>query len=201
MANHISDLLSKYHEPCIINMSGNGDPFASLIYRPLIIKTIPNDNHDYRMLTNGLLFEKLLKKTAIYPYITEYNISVDAGNKATYERVRLGGKWENLDGNLRWLKQNVNKKICLNFCLQNDNWTSLLDFENLLKELDIWGWITPLEDWGTWDKETFQRKNVLDPEHTHNKKCLDMLARLSYEKLNFQPALKRIIAQVDKETV
>jgi len=193
MAEHVSKLLSQYKEPCIINMSGNGDPFASLIYRPLILKTQPNENHDYRMMTNGLLLEKLLLKTSIYPHITEYNISVDAGNKTTYERVRLGGKWSVLLRNLKWLKKNVNKKITLNFVLQNDNWPSLKDFESLLEELDIYGWITKLEDWGTWPKDKFIRNNVLQIAHPNYHTCMKILKGIKYHKLNFQPSLKTLI--------
>lgn len=193
MSNHISEMLSKYDQPCIINMSGNGDPFASLVYRPLIIRTEPNEKHEYRMMTNGLLLKKLLHKTKIYPSISEYNISVDAGNRSTYERVRLGGKWETLIENIQWLKQNVNKKITLNFVLQNDNWTSLRDFEQLLEDMDIWGWITRLEDWGTWQGKQFIKHNVLDPNHGNYIKCMNILKSLSYNKLNLQPSLKKLI--------
>jgi MoaA/NifB/PqqE/SkfB family radical SAM enzyme len=193
MAKHITKMINAYDKPCVINMSGNGDPFASAIYRPLIMETSPHQNHDYRIMTNGLLLKKLLHKTSIHNNISEYNISVDAGNKSTYERVRLGGRWGSLVDNVTWLKRNVNKKITLNFVLQNDNWTSLKDFETLLEDTDIWGWITKLEDWGTWNKNQFNRNNVLDPKHENYRRCLGVLKSLSYDKLNFQPSLKKMI--------
>jgi MoaA/NifB/PqqE/SkfB family radical SAM enzyme len=198
MANHISEMLSNYDKHCLINMSGNGDPFASLVYRPLILNTEPNTKHEYRMMTNGLLLKKLLHKTKILPSIKEYNISVDAGNRSTYERVRLGGTWDVLVDNLRWLKQNVNKKITLNFVLQNDNWTSLRDFQQLLEELDIWGWITRLEDWGTWQGPKFKINNVLDASHPNHQQCMKVLESLNYQKLNYQPSLKKLI---DKHSI
>jgi len=193
MAKHITKMINAYDKPCVINMSGNGDPFASAIYRPLIMETSPHQNHDYRIMTNGLLLKKLLHKTSIHNNISEFNISVDAGNKSTYERVRLGGRWDSLVDNVSWLKRNVNKKITLNFVLQNDNWTSLKDFETLLEDTDIWGWITKLEDWGTWNKNQFNRNNVLDPKHENYRRCLGVLKSLSYDKLNFQPSLKKMI--------
>ena len=198
MSKHISKLLSDYDQRCVINMSGNGDPFASLVYRPLILNTEPNPKHNYRMMTNGLLLKKLLMKTKIFPSIGEYNISVDAGNKSTYERVRLGGSWEVLVDNLRWLKENVKKKITLNFVLQNDNWTSLRDFQELLEQHDIWGWITRLEDWGTWDQREFKKNNVLDPEHENYHRCMKILTTLDFEQLNYQPSLKKLIDKYAK---
>ena len=193
MSTHISRMLSEYDQHCIINMSGNGDPFASLIYRPLIINTVPNKKHQYRMMSNGLLLKKLLPKTNILPSITEYHISVDAGNKSTYEKVRLGGKWDTLVDNLKWLKQNTNKMISLNFVLQNDNWASLRDFEALLIELDIWGWMTRVEDWGTWQGEQFRQHNVLGEYHPNHEKCMEILSSLTYQKLRFQPSLEKLI--------
>jgi MoaA/NifB/PqqE/SkfB family radical SAM enzyme len=193
MSAHISQMLTNYDEHCIINMSGNGDPFASLVYRPLILNTEPNVKHSYRIMTNGLLLKKLLPKTNILPSITEYNISVDAGNKSTYEKVRLGGQWETLIENLQWLKQNVDKKITLNFVLQNENWNNLHDFENLIKELDVWSNISALEDWGTWQKEQFRKHNVLDKEHINYHNCMEMLSALSYNKINFQGPIENLI--------
>lgn len=189
-SNHISRLLSEYEEPCTINMSGNGDPFASMIYRPLILKTKPLPNHEYRFMTNGLLLKKLLPKTSIFPVIHEYNISVDAGNKQTYEKVRLGGKWEILTDNIKWLTENVDQRIYINFVVQKDNWQSLLDFEQWISGLGINGRLTRLEDWATFD---FTKNNVLDEKHPEYHDCMNTLKKLSYNKLIFQNSLDKML--------
>lgn len=191
ISKHITKLISNFNHPATINMSGNGDPFSSMVYRPIILHTVPNILHQYRIMTNGLLLKKILPKTSIFERICEFNISVDAGDKETYEKVRLGGNWEILIDNLKWLKQNTNVRISLNYVLQNENFQSLLAFENLLKELDIYGFVTKIEDWGTFSN--FNQQNILDKTHPNFKKCMDICKQVSFDKLIFQPELKNFI--------
>ena len=141
-------------------------------------------------MTNGLLLKKLLPKTSIFPVIHEYNISVDAGNKQTYEKVRLGGKWEILTDNIKWLTENVDQRIYITFVVQKDNWQSLLDFEQWISGLGINGRLTRLEDWATFD---FTKNNVLDEKHPEYHDCMNTLKKLSYNKLIFQNSLDKML--------
>lgn len=191
ISKHITKLLSNFHHPATINMSGNGDTFSSMVYRPIILNTVPNILHQYRIMTNGLLLKKILPKTSIFGRICEFNISVDAGEKETYEKVRLGGKWEILIDNLKWLKQNTSVKISLNYVLQNKNFQSLLAFEKLLERLDVYGFVSKIEDWGTFSN--FDQQNVLNKTHQNFKNCMDICKKISFAKLIFQPELKDLI--------
>jgi MoaA/NifB/PqqE/SkfB family radical SAM enzyme len=162
-ANHIVKLLEKFDKPSTITMSGNGDPFASLIYRPLLMSIKPNNKHRYKIMTNGLLLKKLLTKSSIYNNIQEYSISVDAGDAETYEKVRLKGKWNILLENLNFLKQkliNKNKLVNLNFCLHKENLKSLLNFVELVEKYQWNGNIQSIEDWST--IKNFDYQNVLN---------------------------------------
>ena len=141
-------------------------------------------------MTNGLLLKKLLPKTSIFSVIHEYNISVDAGNKQTYEKVRLGGKWEILIDNVKWLTENVDQRIYINFVVQKDNWKSLLDFEEWISALGVNGRLTRLEDWATFD---FTKNNVLDEKHPEYHDCMKALKKLSYNKLIFQNSLDKML--------
>lgn len=191
ISKHITKLISNFNHPATINMSGNGDPFSSMVYRPIILNTVPNTLHQYRIMTNGLLLKKMLPKTSIFERICEFNISVDAGDKDTYEKVRLGGKWEILIDNLKWLKQNTSVKISLNYVLQDGNFQSLLAFEKLLEELDVYGFVSKIEDWGTFSD--FDQQNVLNKTHQNFKNCMDICKKISFAKLIFQPELKDFI--------
>ena len=181
-------MLDGFDKPATVAMSGNGDPFASLIYRPLLMSIKPRDKHRYRIMTNGLLLKKLLNKTSIYNNIEEYSISIDAGDAKTYEKVRLRGKWDNLLENLNFLKEELkdkNKFVNLNFCLHKENLSSLLNFVKLVEKYEWQGNIHSIEDWST--IKDFNQQNILDSNH--------VLFDETVKKLKIASNSKRIILQ------
>jgi MoaA/NifB/PqqE/SkfB family radical SAM enzyme len=163
------DLINKFDSPIEIMMSGNGDPFASLIYRPLLLGMEPKQNINIRFLTNGLLLKKLMPKMSIKQSIRHLDISIDAGDRETYERVRLGGKWETLIENLDYVKHNMDCEVTLKFVLQRDNLASLDNFVSLVERYQFRGNIIPIEDWGTLGN--FSAHNIFDTSH-HDHKVL-----------------------------
>ena len=154
-------------------MSGNGDPFASLIYRPLLLNMEPKDNIQIRMLTNALMLKKVMPKTKIKESIRHLDISIDAGDKETYERLRLGGKWEVLLDNLDYVKQEFDCEVTLKFVLQRDNIDSVENFVELVERYGFRGNIMPLEDWGT--MKNFSDHSVMNPAHPMNAKANKLL--------------------------
>jgi len=166
MSEHISKLISKFDHACTINMSGNGDPFASLIYRKFLMSVEPNVKHRYNLLTNGLLLKKLLSKTKIFKNIDKIDISIDAGDKDTYEKVRKGGSWSVLIDNLDYLKSlDLDININLNMVVQIENYHSIKHFEALLLKYGWFGRISRLEDWSTFNKTQWQWRNISDKSH------------------------------------
>ena len=152
-AQHIRRLLEEFTEPCHIVMSGNGDPLASAIMRPLIREFRPAANQTIRLFTNGLLLKKQLDDSPILNNITQYFISIDAGSADVYERVRLGGQWSQLIANLTWLQDTVRRtgaEVLLKFVLQQDNYQDMQNFCQLCVNMGFSGVINRLEDWGTW---------------------------------------------------
>jgi len=184
-SNHIVKLLEKFDHRCIVTMSGNGDPFASLIYRPILMNIIPNTKHIFKIMTNGLLLKKLLKKTSIYNNIEQYSISVDAGDAKTYERVRVRGSWKVLIENLNFLKSELvnNKSVNLNFCLHKENLDSLENFIELINRYEWIGTIQPLEDWGF--IKDFDEQNILDKKHSLFTTAIKKLKAISANKRVF----------------
>ena len=160
---HLVKLINKFDHPMEIMMSGNGDPLASLIYRPLLLEMEPRDNIKIRMLTNGLLLKKLLPSMKIKQSIKYLDISMDAGDKETYEVVRLGGSWKVLLDNLDYIKEHVDAEVTLKFVFQKRNLDSLDNFVKLLEKYQFLGNVTPLEDWNS--MPDFAEHDILNPEH------------------------------------
>lgn len=174
IARHLVNLINGFDRPLEIMMSGNGDPFASLIYRPLLLAMEPKENIHLRLLTNGLLLKKLMPKMKVIKNIDNLDISVDAGDKETYERVRLGGRWETLIENLDYVKDSLETTVTLKFVLQKDNLASLDNFVVLLERYQFAGNIMPIEDWGA--MADFQSANIFSeshPDYTIMKKKLE----------------------------
>lgn len=168
--NHIVDLLQRFDQPCQIVMSGNGDPLASAIMRPLIHRYQPRDNHRIRLFTNGLLLKKQLTDSPIRNHINQYFISIDAGSALVYERVRLGGSWDRLIENFDWLRDQVSQQpasVLLMMVVQQQNYHDIPNFCELVIRYGFAGSITYLEDWGTWTDFAAQDVigNTAHPEH------------------------------------
>lgn len=150
---HLMGLLDKFSHPCHVVMSGNGDPLASHIMRPLIQEFYPRSTQTFRLFTNGLLLKKQLEKSAILPNITQYFISIDAGSSDVYHDVRRPGKWEVLMTNLDYLRSVIDHtgaEVLLTFVLQQANWHDIDNFIDLCQSYRFRGVINRLEDWGTW---------------------------------------------------
>jgi len=87
-------------------IAGNGEVFFSKIYRKLIFnKNLLGDNPQIglELLSNGILFtkENFERLEPLYKSIS-LNVSIDAGSKETYEKLRRNGKWEKLVENMRY---------------------------------------------------------------------------------------------------
>jgi MoaA/NifB/PqqE/SkfB family radical SAM enzyme len=184
--NHFLSLLDKFPHPLELTMCGNGDPIASLIFRPLILHWMPKINQTVKLFTNGLLMKKILPKSSIYPHINKYQISVDAGSKEVYENVRRPGKFEILQENLEWLSKNIEPNITVHlmFCLQKSNASDIINFSNMCQQYGCVGNISKLDNWATFDN--FNDHDVVD-NTSHP------LHKIAFEQLNEVKTLPHIL--------
>jgi MoaA/NifB/PqqE/SkfB family radical SAM enzyme len=194
--NKIITWLEKFEHPIHIVLSGNGDPLASNIIRPLIRNYQPKPGQTFRLFTNGLLMKKQLEDSDLLPFITEFSISVDAGSKEVYEDVRRPGKWETLLENLDFIKNKdviKNKRAWLNFVVQKNNYFDLYNFANLCEKYKFKGMITRLDDWMSWEGQ-FHTHEVLNKAHPEHAQCIDILKNLENNpNLMFLPIIKDIL--------
>lgn len=193
---HLRQLLEEFTEPCHIVMSGNGDPLASSIMRPLIREFKPRATQTIRLFTNGLLLEKQLADAPILSHITQYFISIDAGSAGVYEQVRRGGQWDNLVSNLTWLKNNTKAEVLLMFVLQQSNYTDMHNFCELCEQFGFNGVINRLEDWGTW--HNFDEHDVIgNTSHSKHTLAINQLQSVYqrwHQRIQFNSSLIKLCA-------
>lgn len=186
--NHMVDLLEEFDQPCRVVMSGNGDPLASAIMRPLIHRWRPRPNHSIRLFTNGLLLKKQLADSPVRAHVAEYFISIDAGSAPVYERVRLGGSWDRLLENFDWLREQVAQKparVLLILVVQRENYQDVNNFCQLVNHYGFTGSITYLEDWGTWSD--FPNQDVIgNQQHPEHEAAVQAL-RQAYQMFKNSP--------------
>lgn len=202
--------LEKFEHPIQIVLSGNGDPLASHIVRPLIRTYIPKTTQQFKLQTNGLLIKKQLRDSPILPSISHFSISVDAGSKLVYEDVRRPGKWSVLLENFDFLRDNNKSSItALSFCLQQKNYRDLLNFIELCNEYNFWGFVHQLDDWGTWNSVpnetpdtwtilngTYLDQNVLSPGHPEYQECMEVIREANTQrknKVNFSAVIQSLL--------
>ena len=163
LADKVNDWLHDYRHPIQVHMGSDGDPFASHVYRYFMEQTPERDNIKYSILTNALMFKDFHTKI---PYVInnlqELGVSIDGASKQTYEKLRLGGKWDKVNEGLECiseLKQKHNFRFILHFVVQKDNYHEM---EKIIDLGEQYGadrvWLNKIEDWGTIDD--FRTQNI-----------------------------------------
>lgn len=159
-------------------LSGSADPFFSKSFRQFLLNfnkaKFPRLSRIH-LHTNGILWTKPLwdKMKNIHSYVSTCEISIDAATKETYENsVRLGGNWETLVDNLRFVIQipTINDYI-FSFVVQNTNYKEMYMFWKFIQDLNsenkkkITIFFNRVINWGTFSDEEYKIKNVSDPDH------------------------------------
>ena len=152
LADKINDWLHNYEHPIQVHIGSDGDPFASHVYRYFMEQTPERENIKYSILTNGLMFREFHTRV---PYVInnlrELGVSIDGATKATYEKLRLGGKWDKINENLECiaeLKQRHNFRFILHFVVQKDNYHEMEDIILLGRKYNADRvWLNKMEDW------------------------------------------------------
>ena len=151
LANKINDWLRTITHPVKVHIGSDGDPFASHVYRHFMTHTPVRENIKYSLLTNGLMFQDFANKVPhIIENLDELGVSIDGASKETYEKLRLGGRWEKILENFEFIKKNKNYPVNLHMVVQTQNWNEmklmldLADFYNFDKV-----YFNQIEDWNT----------------------------------------------------
>jgi sulfatase maturation enzyme AslB (radical SAM superfamily) len=181
----INFINEKYAHDCRkITITGSGDPFASKSFRRFLFNFNPNQWTKLKkvyLVTNGILFTKKIwdKMKNVQPYITEVEISIDAGTKDTYEnKTRLGGNWDVLIENLKFVsKIDTIKNLRISFVVQTDNYKEMARgayiastlFKDRIKNSGLYENTTlyfgRIAQWGHMSYHDIKQKDVANPSH------------------------------------
>jgi MoaA/NifB/PqqE/SkfB family radical SAM enzyme len=192
---HFLRLLQDFDQALTIVLIGNGDPLASTVMRPVVLNWRPKPHQRVVLFTNGLLMKKLLPQSSILPHISEFQISVDAGTAAVYEKVRRPGRFDVLTENLEWLVQNRPDpaSVVLKFTMGAANAKDLVNFSQMCKTYGFRGQVTKLDDWNTFDD--FASEAVLDhDDHPLHAVAVEQIRTVaSHAHMWLSPTLKKLI--------
>jgi len=156
LADRVNDWLHDYEHPIQVHIGSDGDPFASHVYRHFMEQTPERDNIKYSILTNGLMFKEFHARVPhVINNLNELGVSIDGATKDTYEKLRLGGKWDKIIEGLESIaeqKQKNNFTFILHFVVQKENYREM---ETIIDLGEQYGadrvWLNKIEDWGTMD--------------------------------------------------
>lgn len=167
-----------------ISASGHGDPFASPYMMDLLSKLQPQ-NPDFKIMleTNGVFFDE--EHWERIKHLGKYNLQVvltsNSFNKFTYEHISLGGNYEKLMHNLKFIKT-LKESGAINtytssFVIQDRNFREIPSFID--RSLNEFGFdnvvLKPVYQWGTMPEKTFWFKDVLNPKHPYHKEYLEIM--------------------------
>jgi pyruvate-formate lyase-activating enzyme len=210
---------NNYAENCRkITITGSGDPFASKSFRKFLFNFNPKKWPNLRtiyIVSNGILFTQKnwdLMKDA-QPYATDVEISIDAGTKDTYEnKTRLGGKWEVLLENLKFISTiKTIKHLRISFIVQKDNYKEMYAATKLMCELFKERISTSvlyeattiffgrIAQWNHMTKEETFNKDVANPNHSEHEQFIQELKKaysLSH-KIHIQSNLTELLDEQD----
>jgi sulfatase maturation enzyme AslB (radical SAM superfamily) len=190
----LKQIIDKPHDQKImIGFDGTGEVFHSTIYREIFesesffsnLEQWPNITFLFK--TNGVMMtEKIQKRYAhLFKRMESISISIDAGNKESYDKVRLGGHWDLLWKNIDYLHETCFNPDSLDsqdwswqLILQEDNYESIPELIKLARSYTkripavV---ISPLINWGTFSAEEFAKKAVWQPTSEKYQHLLEIL--------------------------
>ena len=181
LADRINEWLLDYPHPLQVHIGSDGDPFASHVYRHFMAHTPERDNIKYSILTNGLMFKEFHTRV---PYVIrnlqELGVSIDGASKATYERLRLGGRWDKIVEGLECMaeqKQRHGFRFILHFVVQRDNYHEMEAMIDLGRRYGADRvWLNRITDWQT--LPDFHQHDVAAPTHPEHGRFREHFSRI-----------------------
>ena len=191
IAEHLARLINNHDHWIKFTLSGDGDPFASLIYRHLMsLLNLNNNTVEIELITNGMLMKAHWHKLeGIHKKIVRTKVSFDAGTEFTYGVTRRGGDWnkllENVEFLVKWKQKTYSDMtITANFVVQTANYEDMPRYVELCDELGVDEInFQKIVDWGTFTN--FDTEAVWKESHLEHKFFLNILRSLNNSKINY----------------
>jgi MoaA/NifB/PqqE/SkfB family radical SAM enzyme len=155
-----------------LHTSTSGELFAS----PLLlsfVNSIPVDDFPNLALciqTNGLMAERNWHKLGpMQSHVKKITVTSDAARPATYEKLRRGGRWPDIQQALKWIsekKKENGMQLHMRMVVQHSNYQEIPEFyeQAMLLGADEIEYAR-LFNWATYSTEEFQHHDVFNPAH------------------------------------
>jgi organic radical activating enzyme len=164
IVEHMAGMIERHNHWVKFTLSGDGDPFASLIYRQLLSKlNVAGKQVEIEIVTNGIMAEAHWDKmSGIHKNVVRFKISFDAASEQVYNITRKGGNWDKLISGAKymtkWKQKNYSDMaMTANFVVQQANYKDMVKY---VKLCDALGFdeinFQKIVDWGTFDNFTQQ---------------------------------------------
>ena len=170
----------------MIHIAGDGDAFSSQFYDRVIRSTdwdrFPKLKIGFQ--TNGIaLTEKKWNGLPenVRSRVGYVGISIDGATAPTYEKLRLGGKFDSLIKNIKFLASMPDKKtygfpLNLNMIVQAQNYHEIVALVELGKSCGVDNVsFTYIRDWGTFPEGEYEQHAVHLPKHPEHMRLLEVL--------------------------
>lgn len=170
-----------------IYITGSGDPFVSVAFKNFLknFNSLKWPNLEkIHLHTNATKWNQKMWNSMqkIHRYVKTCEISIDAATKETYEnKVRIGGKWDELMQNLNFIsKIKTLKLVKVSFVVQSKNYKEMETFYNLM--LSIFKskaniFFGKINNWGTYTDEEFKEIKIWDKNHPNYNEFINEINR------------------------
>lgn len=187
IVDHIAKLIEQHTQWIKFSLSGDGDPFASLIYRDLLSKlNVTGKQVEIEIITNGILAKAHWHKmSGIHQNVVRFKVSFDAGSEQVYNVTRRGGDWNKLLDSCRfmskWKQKNYSSMVLTaNFVVQTANYRDMTAYVELCDQLGFDEInFQAVNDWGTF--ANFKQHAVWESSHPEHG---EFLKQLQHPSLN-----------------
>lgn len=177
----------------LIHIAGDGDPFASQFYHYILNNTdwdkFPLLKIRFQTNGNALTPKKWNSLPAsVKAKVNEIGISIDGATPDTYNRLRLGGDFDDLVKNIEFLSKMPERaqqdiKLNLNMIVQNGNYKEMLPLIDLGES---WGVdlisFTYLSNWGTFTQDTYLKEAIHLPSHPDHLEFLKIINQPKFKE-------------------
>jgi len=149
-----------------IRLMGDGEVFAIPEMREFLFHFDSGKYPEtaFAFITNGILLTPEFYQKISHLKIDCVIVSIDASTKETYEKIRIGGKWEVLMRNLEFLvnkyREGIIHELHICMCVMKSNHKEIIQFAEMGKRLGVTStyYLPILGDYG--EEQIFEKKDI-----------------------------------------
>lgn len=136
------NIIKQFPEIKYIDLYGLGEPLISPIFFDMV-KKLKERGAKISVTSNATIISDSVADNIIYNNIDDFNISVDGAKKESYEKLRIGAKFENVLNNIKKISNKRNDKnkkypiLSISMVLTKYNIDELLDYIRMGKSLGV----------------------------------------------------------------